>query len=86
MRHIVVERKTTYEVFGKKGKRSVRPSQEDSKIRMVQLFVAAKIFLIEDCKARPMTQNTFWDYVRKPKNVGSDKDKEKEGKNRSERQ
>ena len=48
--------------------------------------MVASIFLTEASKARKMMQNTFWDHVKKHKNVGLEKDRENEDKNRSERQ
>ena len=64
----------------------MRPSLNESKEKMVRLFVTASVFLMPASKARKMTSNTFWDFVRKPTNVGLAKDKDKEGKNRSARE
>ena len=61
----------------------MRPSLEELKEKMICLYVTASVFLMPACKARKMTSNTFWDFVKKPTNVGLSKDKDKEGENRS---
>ena len=81
--HIIVNRQCACETFEMKNKWSVRPSLDEYREQMICLLVTASMFPIKSTIARKMKLDFFWDYVKRPTNVGLSKDEQKEGKNRS---
>ena len=67
-----------FDSFGCKNTQSKKPSNETDIIRLMALISRAKIFPINCSSKRIFEQNLWWDLVKKPKDVGSKCDMDKE--------
>ena len=72
--------KCSYETYGRKQRSPYirHSSQLTATEKMVALFDKANIFKVYGSEKRTMTPNFFWNYVKRPLNVGSKKDKANE--------
>lgn len=77
---VMALRKCGYESYGRKQSRaSIRhSSQKMAMKRIIDLLNEAQIFQVDKSEGRKMTPDFFWNFVKKPKNVGSKKEKDRE--------
>ena len=77
-KYVMFHRACQMDSFGVGNRRSTFKSNEDDVSKLVALLEKIDIFPANNAVKRKMSPNFFWDFVRRPTNVGSTTDKAKE--------